>query len=400
VTCCPIRHELPELREAVSFGDWSEFCDSGSAEQSLPVVTADSPAQIQFTSGTTGSPKGAVLHHRGITNNARLSYARIFGLQPGDACVNPMPLFHTAGCVLATLSSIATLGTHVLMPYFDPALQLQLVETERSVSFVGVPTMLIAMLDHPAFAGTDTSSVRFALSGGAPVPASLVRRVENALGVPMSIIYAQTEASPGIAQTVLGDDRADREQTVGRALPATEVKVVDAGGATVSVGGAGELCTRGYHVMSGYVDAPEQTAAAIDAQGWLRTGDLATMDERGFLRITGRIKDMVIRGGENIYPREIEQVLFDHPGVADVAVVGVPDPKWGEEVAAFVRATPGRLPDEAELVEFCRGRLARHKIPRFWTFVSDFPMTGSGKIQKHVLREQFVSSHQPATPRT
>lgn len=396
-TLASIRRELPHLRETVLFSDWAAFCDSGSPMQALPAVTPDGPAQIQYTSGTTGFPKGAVLHHRGITNNARFSYMRTFGLQPGEVSVNAMPLFHTAGCVLATLASVASLGTQVLMPYFDPALQLELIQSERSVSFAGVPTMLIALLDHPTFAGTDTSSVRFAISGGAPVPAELVRRVEATLGAPMSIIYAQTEASPGITQTRLDDDPADRAETLGLPLARTEVKIVDLAGTTVPPSTVGELCTRGYHVMTGYFDAPDQTAAAIDAERWLHTGDLASMDERGYCRIAGRIKDLIIRGGENIYPREIEQVLFDHPAVADVSVLGVPDETWGEQVAAFVRAAPGQTPTEAQLSTYCRERLAPHKIPRFWTFLDDFPLTASGKVQKYVLHDRFIAAH-PQVP--
>ncbi|MGY1690745.1 AMP-binding protein [Geodermatophilus sp. SYSU D01105] len=391
-----VRSDLPELREIVLFDDWDRFCASGTPTEALPAVAPDAPAQIQYTSGTTGLPKGAVLHHRGITNNARLAYVEVLGLRPGEAAVNAMPLFHTAGCVLATLSSIASLGTQVLLPSFDPGLHLQMVEQERSVGFAGVPTMLLALLAHPDFPRTDTTSVRWALSGGAPVPPPLVRRVEQALGVPMHIIYAQTEASPGITMTRADDDPADRAETLGRPLPATEVAIVDpADGTTVAPGTVGELCTRGYAVMTGYFDAPEQTAATIDADGWLHTGDLASMDERGYCRIAGRLKEMIIRGGENIYPREIEDVLFVHPGVAEVAVVGVPDPVWGEQVAAFIRPAPASRPTEVELVAHCRERLAPHKTPRYWRFVDRFPLTGSGKIQKYRLREEFTPDRHP-----
>ncbi len=390
-TLAAVRPDLPDLRESVLFEDWDAYCRSGSPTQGLPAVSPDDPAQVQYTSGTTGLPKGAVLHHRGLTNNARLSYVEVLGMREGEAVVNPMPLFHTAGCVLATLSSIASLGTQVLPPFFDPGLQLHLIEQERSVGFVGVPTMVVALLAHPDFSPTRTSSVRWALSGGAPVPPHLQRRVEALLGVPMHIIYAQTEASPGITMTRADDSPDDRAETLGRPLPATEVTIVDpTDGTTAAPGAVGELCTRGYHVMTGYFDAPEQTAAAIDADGWLHTGDLATMDERGYCRITGRLKDMIIRGGENIYPREIEDVLSAHPGVAEVAVVGVPDPVWGEQVAAFVRPAPGVRPTETELVAFCRQRLAPHKTPRHWRFPEAFPLTGSGKIQKYRLREEFV----------
>ncbi|NUS11804.1 MAG: AMP-binding protein, partial [Streptomyces sp.] len=267
----------------------------------------------------------------------------------------------------------------------------------------GVPTMLIAMLEHPALPRTDLSSLRYMLSGGASVPPELVRRIEEVFGVPLAIIYAQTEASPGITITRLDDTADDRAHTVGRPLPLTEVKIVDAAGTVVPSGTTGELCTRGYHVMTGYLDAPDATAAAIDADGWLHTGDLASMDERGYCRIEGRLKDMIIRGGENIYPREIEQVLAGHPAVAEAAVVGVPDPVWGERVAAFVRLTPdhtaGGTVDgtvlEKELFDHVRAHLAPHKTPRTWVFVEDFPLTGSGKIRKNALREEYVAGRLP-----
>ncbi|MGI5454287.1 AMP-binding protein [Streptomyces sp. CA-249302] len=395
-----IRADLPELRTSVLFENWGEFCAEGSdPDRALPEVDASSPAQIQYTSGTTGIPKGVVLHHRGITDNARLAYVRTFGLRPGEAQLNPMPLFHTAGCVLATLASIAGLGTHVLPPHFEPGLMLELTESERCVVMGGVPTMLIAMLEHPALPTTDVSSLRYMLSGGATVPPELVRRVEAAFGVPMCVIYAQTEASPGITITRLDDTADDRAHTVGRPLPRAEVKIVDAAGATVPTGVTGELCTRGYHVMTGYLDAPADTAAAVDADGWLHTGDLASMDERGYCRIEGRLKDMIIRGGENIYPREIEQVLATHPAVAEAVVVGLPDPVWGERVAAFVRRVPGGSVAEKELFDLVRAHLAPHKTPRTWVFVEAFPLTGSGKIRKNVLREEYVAGRlsAPAT---
>jgi fatty-acyl-CoA synthase len=233
--------------------------------------------------------------------------------------------------------------------------------------------------------------VRYALAGGAIVPPDLVRRIEQTLGVPMAIVFAQTEASPGITMTRLDDDPVDRAETLGRPLPHAEVKIVDSAdpGVVLPIGAVGELCTRGYHVMTGYFDAPEQTAAAIDEDGWLHTGDLASMDERGYCRIGGRLKDMIIRGGENIYPREVEQVLFAHPAVAEVAVVGTPDPVWGEQVAAFIRPMPETVVTEEELAEYVRLHLAPHKAPRVWRFVERFPLTASGKIQKYVLREQL-----------
>jgi acyl-CoA synthetase (AMP-forming)/AMP-acid ligase II len=269
---------------------------------------------------------------------------------------------------------------------------LDLVESERAECVIGVPTMHIGVLDHPGLAATDVSSVRLLFTGGAVVPPALVKRVEAAFGAPLCIVFAQTEASPVITETAPGDATADREETLGRPLPHTEVKIVDVTtGDTVAPGVVGELCTRGYHVMTGYLDNPEATAAAIDADGWLHTGDLASMDERGYCRIGGRLKEMIIRGGENIYPREIEQVLFEHEDVADVAVVGIPDPVWGEQVAAVVRPAAGRTPDPDVLFAYCRERLAPHKAPRHWRIVDAFPLTPSGKIKKYVLRDELIA---------
>ena len=385
-----VRGDLPALREVVSFADWEEFCAESAPDQVLPEVSPDAPAQIQYTSGTTGFPKGAVLHHRGIVNNARLYSARL-GVGPGGVQLSAMPLFHTAGCVMSVLGAVVTRGTLILPPYFDPGLMLDLVAAERPASLLGVPTMLIGMLDHPGFHPGRHGIGTAVVTGGAVVPPALVGRVEAAFGAPVSIVFAQTEASPVITQTSPHDTPHDRAHTLGRPLPQTEVKITDpATGQTVQPGVIGELCTRGYHVMTGYFRDPDKTAAAIDADGWLHTGDLASMDERGYCQIAGRLKDMIIRGGENIYPREIEQVLFGHPAVADVAVVGVPDPKWGEQAAAFIRAAPGQAPDPHELFAYCREHLAPHKTPRYWTVLEEFPQTPSGKIQKFVLRERFL----------
>jgi fatty-acyl-CoA synthase len=385
-----VRGDLPGLREAVSLADWDDFIGSGSATERLPEVHPDDAAQIQYTSGTTGFPKGAVLHHRGITNNGRFC-AQILRAQQGDVWVNPMPMFHTAGCVLMTLGPVQHLATQVIAP-FEPGLVLNLIESERSALFGGVPTMLLALLRHPGFGGTDLSSIRCALSGGATVPPTLVQQVESALGVPFSITFAQTEASPCITQTRPDDSADDRAHTLGRAHPHVEVMIADpVTGEAVPAGTVGEILARGYNVMKGYFDNPQATSKAIDAEGWLHTGDLGSADERGYFRIEGRLKEMIIRGGENIYPREIEQVLYTHPAVGDAAVVGVPDDHWGEQVAAFIQPAPGRTATQEELAVYCREHLAAHKVPRQWVFTNAFPLPASGKVQKFLLREQFTS---------
>jgi acyl-CoA synthetase (AMP-forming)/AMP-acid ligase II len=303
-----------------------------------------------------------------------------------------MPLFHTAGCVMAVLGMLGVRGTLVLPPFFEPGLMLTLIEAERPHWAGGAPTMLIAMLNHPAMATTDVSSVRGMISGGAVVAPELVRQVEEVFGGPLCVTFAQTESSPAITMTSPADDPADRQETLGLPLPQTEVKIADVvTGEPSQPGVVGEICTRGYHVMTGYLDNPEATAAAIDSEGWLHTGDLGSMDERGYCRIGGRLKDMIIRGAENIYPAEIEHVLFEHEDVADVAVLGVPDALWGEQVAAFIQPAEGRTPDPAALFAYCRERLAPFKTPRHWRIVDQFPLTPSGKVKKYVLREQIMA---------
>src|SRR4051794_354309 len=380
---------LPELRHTIDFAEWDAFLATGQ-EIEPPDVDPRDPALILFTSGTTGTPKGAVLHHRGVVNNAQLSYARM-GLTKGFVQVSPMPLYHAAGCAMAVVGTIAHEGTLVLPPHFDPALTLELTATERAECVGGVPTMLLAMLEHPAFFDIDLGSVEAVLTGGAIVPPSLGQRGGQGFNAPMSIVFAQTEASPVITQTSPADRASDRVNTLGTPLPHTAVKIVDSATGEIAQHDAiGEICTRGYHVMTGYLDDPLATAQTIDEDGWLHTGDLGSMDERGYCRIGGRLKDMIIRGGVNIYPRKIELVLFEHPSVADVAVVGVPDEQWGEQVAAFIRLADGATADEDKLFAFCREQLAPHKTPRYWTFLDAFPLTASGKVQKFALRERFI----------
>ena len=384
--------EVATLRSLIPFTEWDQVCASGSPQQSLPEVSPSDPAQIQYTSGTTGAPKGAVLHHRGITNNARF-IASGFGLRPGDAFLNPLPLFHVAGCVVGVLGSLARQATLILPTEFEPGLVLEMCETERATVMGAVPTVLIAMMEHPDFTGRDLSSLQTIGAGGAAVPAALVRHIEATLGVEFAVLFGQTEASCTITKTRLDDSPEDKAETVGLPLPQTEVKIVDPDtGEVVPPETTGEICTRSYAVMHGYHDMPEATDAAIDAQSWLHTGDLGTMDRRGYCRVVGRIKDMIIRGGENIYPREIEEVLFTHPGVADVAVVGVPDEKWGEQVVAFIRRASEVQVSTDDLHRFLREQLAPHKTPQEWVFVDELPTTASGKVQKFVLRDDYLQS--------
>jgi len=386
------KKSAPCLRSAIPFTEWDDFCASASPRERLPEVSASDAAQIEYTSGTTGAPKGAILHHRGITNNARL-VTRGLDVEPGDVWLNPLPLFHVAGCVIGVLGALASRATLVQPLIFDPGLALELCESEKVTAFGTVPTTLIAMMEHPDFAGRDLSSLRAVGAGGASVPSALVRRIEAALGLQFSVLFGQTEASCTITKTRMDDSAEDKAGTVGLPLPQTEVCIMHPEtGALVAPGEVGELCTRGYAVMHGYYEMPDATTAAIDTERWLHTGDLATMDSRGYCRIVGRIKDMIIRGGENIYPAEIEEVLFSHPAVGDVAVVGIPDPKWGEQVAAFVRLAPDQQTDQHELHHYVREQLAPHKTPREWVFLDELPTTASGKVQKFVLRENFVAS--------
>ncbi|MCP5032637.1 MAG: AMP-binding protein, partial [Actinomycetia bacterium] len=382
--------ELPGLHTTIPWADLGELSRSGSPQQTLPAVSPDDPVQIQYTSGTTGAPKGAVLHHRGLTNNGRFVVERL-GVGPGEGFLNPAPLFHVAGCVVGVLGSLSCQATLVQPELFHPGLILELFESEGIVAMGGVPTMLIALMEHPDFERRDLSSLRTVGIGGSTVPTELVRSIEAALGIEFIVLFGQTEASCTILGTQPGDSPEDKAETIGLPLPQTEAMIVDPDtGLVCEPGSPGEICARGYGVMLRYHDNPEATDAAIDGGGWLHTGDLGSMDERGYCQILGRLKDMIISGGENIYPREIEDVIFGHPAVGEVAVVGVPDPKWGERVAAFVRLAPDRDVSEEELRQLMREKLAPHKCPRDWVFVDEMPMTASGKIQKFELRDQYI----------
>jgi fatty-acyl-CoA synthase len=390
-----VRPELPDLREVVLFTEWEQFLASAPAGQELPDVDPGDIAQVQYTSGTTGFPKGALLTHRGLTNNARV-FGEGLGLRPGEVYVNPMPMFHTAGCGFGTLGPLQCGAVNVLVPAFDPGVVVELLEAERADAMFAVPTMLIAMLEHPDFARRDLSRWRCVCSGGAPVPFELAQRIEKATNATFIVAYGMTECCPVVTMARLDDTLENRAGTLGRPAPQTEVKICDpVTDEVVPPGRAGELRARGYMVMAGYNDQPEATAAAVDGEGWYHSGDLASMDEDGYLRIEGRIKDMIIRGGENVYPREIEDLLFAHPAVAEAAVVGAPDERWGETVAAFIRAVPGSAPTADELRAYCREHLAAYKCPQRWEFLDAFPLTPSGKIQKFKLRER-LSSPSPA----
>jgi fatty-acyl-CoA synthase len=383
--------ELPALREVVDITDADQLFAIGPVRRGLPRVRPGDAVQIQYTSGTTGFPKGALLHHRGLINNARLTFARA-GVQGGETVLNFMPMFHTSGCACMTLGPVELGCRTIIAALFDPGRMLDIIESEKPGLVMGVPTMLVGLLEAQAARPRKLDSVRMTVSGGAMVPPELVRRVREAFGCGFETVYGQTESSPVVTQTAADDSLQDLCETVGRALPQTEISIRDpASNALVPVGQVGEICARGYCVMLGYNDNPEATGKAIDAEGWLHTGDLGTMDARGYLRVTGRVKEMIIRGGENLFPAEIENILLEHADVAEVAVVGVPDERWGEVVACFVRLTPGAALDQAALRTHCRANLAPQKTPAHWIAMTEWPLTGSGKIQKFVLRDRFVA---------
>lgn len=382
-----VRPALPDLGEVVPLTSVGEWIDRGTHDdRPLPAPAADDVAQIVFTSGTTGAPKGAMLTHRGMCNASRLGGAR-FALGPGDVYVNTIPLFHVGGQGV-TFQIVQAVATNVLVSQFDPGLHLELLECERATHTIGVPTMWVSVMDHPDFTRRDLSALRCLSTGGAAVPTEMIRHIEAALGVQTTIVFGQTEACGFVSQTFLDDDPDDKASTVGQLLPQLEGRVVDPElGAVVPAGAVGELQIRGFGVMAGYFDDAGATADAIDDDGWLRTGDLATMDERGYLRITGRLKEMIVTGGINVYPAEIEAAIGAHPAVAAVAVLGLPDQRWGEAVVAVVRGAVDETLDELALDAFARERLAPYKVPKRWVFADELPITASGKVQKFVVRE-------------
>ncbi|CAF1745928.1 3-[(3aS,4S,7aS)-7a-methyl-1, 5-dioxo-octahydro-1H-inden-4-yl]propanoyl:CoA ligase [Bacillus subtilis] len=360
-------------------------------EERMNSLDKDNVINMQYTSGTTGFPKGVMLTHFNVINNAA-NIAECMALTSQDRMCIPVPFFHCFGCVLGVLACVSVGAAMIPVQEFDPVTVLKTVEKEKCTALHGVPTMFIAELHHPDFDAYDLSTLRTGIMAGSPCPSEVMKAVIERMGMKdITIAYGQTEASPVITQTRANDSFIRRVETTGRALPHTEVKIVEPGTCQeVQRGMQGELCTRGYHVMKGYYKDKDATRKAINHDGWLFTGDLAVMDEDGYCRITGRLKDMLIRGGENIYPREIEEFLYRHPAVLDVQVVGVPDAKFGEEAAAWIKLKAGKSVSPDELKAYCKGKIARHKIPRYVIFTEDYPMTASGKIQKYKLREKTI----------
>ncbi len=403
-----VRADLGHLERVVTLGEqrggssadllWSELLAAAGGvaidalEARSAVLSADDPINIQYTSGTTGNPKGATLTHHNILNNAR-SIAGVLGYGPDDRVCIPVPLYHCFGMGIGNLGCVAS-GATMVYPgeAFTADATLSAIAEERCTSIYGVPTMFIAMLESPAFAGLDLRSLRTGIMAGAPCPIEVMKRVVDEMHAnEMTIAYGMTETSPASTMTRRDDDLDRRTSTVGTVLPHAEVKIVNPeDGRTMPVGEPGELCTRGYLVMRGYWQDEAATAAAVDEAGWMHTGDLAVMDGSGYFNIVGRAKDLVIRGGENIYPREIEEVLFQHPAVASAQVVGVPDARMGEELMAWLVLREGADLDEGDLRSFCSERLSHFKVPRYWKAVEEYPMTVTGKVQKFRMREVAI----------
>ncbi|MFJ5766136.1 AMP-binding protein [Lysinibacillus sp. NPDC093210] len=398
---------LPLLKNVILIGEtkypgvlnWSDVLAAAEqvTEQQLDQIQAslhyDEVINIQYTSGTTGFPKGVMLTHYNLVNNA-VNIAECMRLTSEDRLCIPVPFFHCFGCVIGTLAITTSGGTMVPVQEFSPAEVLRTVEKEKCTALHGVPTMFISELNLQNFASYDLSTLRTGVMAGSNCPIEVMKAVIEKMGMTdVTICYGQTESSPVITQTRADDPFHLKVETVGRALPNLEVKIVVPGtDVEAATNEQGELCTRGYHVMKGYYNNPEETQLAIDHDAWLHTGDLATMDEEGYVRVTGRLKDMIIRGGENLYPREIEEFLYTFPKIADVQVAGVPDPKYGEEAAAWIILREGEQATEEEIRAFCRDKISKHKIPRHMFFIDSYPMTASGKVQKFKLREDFVAA--------
>ena len=399
--------KLPKLKHVIRMGssssagmhNFDQVCELATDADRAALVglqtqlKPDDAINIQFTSGTTGNPKGATLSHCNILNNGYLT-GEAMRLTPADKLCIPVPLYHCFGMVLAVLACVSH-GATMVFPgeAFDPQQTLQTVQDERCTALHGVPTMFITELDHLNFSSFDLSSLRTGIMAGAPCPIEVMKRVISEMHMrDILIAYGQTELSP-INNITLPDDSLERRtETVGRAMPWVEIKVIDEAGHVVPVGEKGEICTRGYSVMQGYWNDPEKTAETIDAAGWLHSGDIATMDACGYVRIVGRIKDMIIRGGENVYPREVEEFLYQHPAISEVQVFGIPDKKMGEEVCAWVQLNEGATLSADDIKAFCKDQITHFKIPRHIRFVSEYPMTVTGKIQKFVMRDEMLAS--------
>ncbi|MEA0553876.1 AMP-binding protein [Lysinibacillus irui] len=400
---------LPLLKNVILIGEtkypgvlnWSDVLKAAEKvteeqlEQREQSLHYDDVINIQYTSGTTGFPKGVMLTHFNLVNNA-VNIAECMRLTAEDRLCIPVPFFHCFGCVIGTLAITTSGGTMVPVQEFSPEEVLRTVQQEKCTALHGVPTMFISELNLPNFASFNLSTLRTGVMAGSNCPIEVMKAVIEKMGMTdITICYGQTESSPVITQTRTDDPLELKVETVGRALPNLEVKIVVPGTTDEAPRNEqGELCTRGYHVMKGYYKNQEETELAIDQEGWLHTGDLATMDEAGYVRVTGRLKDMIIRGGENLYPREIEEFLYTHPKISDVQVAGVPDPIYGEEAAAWIILKEGEQATEEEIREFCRDKISRHKIPKHIFFIDNYPMTASGKVQKYKLREDFMMTVQ------
>ncbi|MGO1060380.1 AMP-binding protein [Planococcus sp. FY231025] len=403
--------KLPHFKRVILMGEnsypgiytWSEFeafasgVSDAELEERFSSMDPDDVINIQYTSGTTGFPKGVMLTHANVVNNGKL-VGDTMNLTEKDRLCIPVPFFHCFGCVLGTMAAVTHAATMVIAEQFEPKKVLQMVQDEKCTALHGVPTMFIAELNHPDFASFNTATLRTGIMAGSPCPIEVMKKVISDMGASeITIAYGQTESSPVITQTRADDDIEKRVSTVGKPHAEVEVKIIDpATNERVPAGVPGELCTRGYHIMKGYYKNEEATRGAIDAEGWLHTGDIAVEDEDGYIAVTGRIKDMVIRGGENIYPREIEEFLYQHPSVQDVQVVGVPDPKYGEELMAWIILKEGEKLDAEGLRTYCKGKISHHKIPRYIEFTKEYPMTASGKIQKFKLREIAIERSKEA----
>jgi fatty-acyl-CoA synthase len=396
-----VRARTPALRDVAFLGtdDWARLrgrahdVSASALADRMGGLANDEPINIQYTSGTTGFPKGATLSHRNILNNGYF-VTDLINLEPGDRLCIPVPFYHCFGMVMGNLGCTSHGATMVIpAPGFDPGVTLETIERERCTGVYGVPTMFIAMQNHPSFAERDMSSLRTGIMAGSVCPVEVMKRCINDMNMSqVAIAYGMTETSPVSCQTLIRDDLERRTSSIGRAHPHVEIKIVDpASGEVLERGQSGELCTRGYSVMLEYWRDEEKTAEVLDSLGWMRTGDLAVMREDGYCNVVGRIKDMVIRGGENIYPREVEEFLHTHPDIEDAQVIGVPDARYGEELCAWIRMKPDRTPlDASTLSAYCAGRLAHYKIPRYVVVVEEFPMTVTGKVRKIEMRERSV----------